>query len=546
MKIKKFAKFCVFALAICVLSPISASGYSTQLGNGYLWTSLPDALNGYGFGGGLAVSADGQIVYVGGSQIRFSQDGGKTWSNRSGAIDIINGPAMATSASGRYAVAVVNQERTWVTSDYGVTWTAALQKGQWQRVAMSSSGQYIAVTNTGGYLYVSNNYGASFTQTSVASEIQGKDTMTDVAISGDGSRIIVSTNSLVGKVFLSNNFGVSFSAISAAKLGSSNWESVDISGDGTTLIAAVNRDNLWVSRDSGTTWDQSRPTVVTGSAARVLSSATSHDGTKIIVGLMGYVVISTDSGVTWKTRPGAPNLSFYTVATSQDGFTIYGNGGGTTMYKSLPSQIWLDSGTVSFFLPVCGDFSGSDTSISASSVKLEVDTMTAAANGDGATYSYFTETDTALWGATYNYGQTRDPICQYSDLDGNIIIERTRFISSSPSHSETTTNTTDFIQFVGGWTISGPSGYRGSPCGNLARPHAASVTTSCTPGILADYQQLSQYGMVDWRDSTLRSGTLGLQSGLAYTAVKVRKAAIAGAAPSTTFTATETFTLTSV
>ena len=52
--------------------------------------------------------------------------------------------------------------------------------------------------------------------------------------------------------------------------------------------------------------------------------------------------------------------------------------------------------------------------------------------------------------------------------------------------------------------------------------------------------------MVDWRDSTLRSGTLGLQSGLAYTVVKVRKAAIAGAAPSTTFTATETFTLTSV
>lgn len=544
MKIKKLAKLCAIALALCVLSPITANGYSTQLGNGYLWASVPDALNGYGFGGGLAVSADGQIIYVGAQQIRFSQDGGKTWSNRSAGIDNIGSPAMATSASGQFAVAVVNQDRTWVTSDYGVTWNAALGRGQWQRVAMSASGQYIAVTNTGGYLYVSNNYGASFTQTSVASEIQGKDTMTDVAISGDGSRVIVSTNSLVGKVFLSNNFGVSFSAISTSKLGSSNWESVDVSGDGTTLIAAVNRDNLWVSRNGGVDWSQSRPTVVAGSAARVLSSAISYDGTKIIVGLMGYVVISIDSGSTWNTRPGAPNLSFFTVATSQDGFTIFGNGGGTALYKSLPSQIWLDAGTVTFFLPTCENPDGANTSIAATSVRLEVDTMTAAANSDAATYIYFTETDTALWGATFNYGQRREVDCGYSDLSGSIIITRGRFISSAPAFSETTTNTTDFIQYVGG--SKDVNGYRGSPCGNLSIPHAVSVTQSCSSGILADYQQLSQFGMVDWRDNSLSAGTQGLQSGNAYVAVKIRRSAIRSAPTGTTWAATETFTLTSV
>lgn len=547
MKIQKIAKFCTLVLAICVLSPISANGYTTKLDNGYVWSALPEALTGYGFGGGLAVSADGQIVYVGGTQIRFSQDGGKTWVNRSGSIDKIQSPAMATSASGRYVVSVTNQERTWVSSDYGVNWTAALPTGQWQRVSMSSSGRYIAVTNTGGFLYVSSDFGVSFTKVSVANAIEGKDVMTDVAMSGDGSRIIVSTNAIIGKVFISNNYGYNFSEVSASKLGAANWNSVDISGDGATLIAAVNRDNLFVSHDGGVTWNQSRPTII-GNVAGVLSSAISYDGSKIVVGLFGYVVISTDSGVTWNTRPGAPNLSFYTVALSQDGFIIYGNGGGTTMYKSNPSQVWQDAGTVTLLLPECGDFSGSLTSIAASSVKLEVDTMSAAANSDASTYYYFTETDTALWGASYNYGQSRDTVCEYSDLSGSVIITRGRFISSSTAHSETTTNTLDFIQYVGNTKSAYGNGgnYKGSSCGNLTNAHSANVTQSCGPGILANYDLLTQSGMVDWRDQSQTNGVQGVQSGNAYVVVKIKKSAISGAPSGTTFAATETYTLTSV
>jgi hypothetical protein len=263
---------------------------------------------------------------------------------------------------------------------------------------------------------------------------------------------------------------------------------------------------------------------------------------------MGYVVISTDSGVTWKTRPGAPNLSFYTVATSQDGFTIYGNGGGTTIYKSLPSQIWQESGTVSFFLPTCENPDGANTSIAAASVRLEVDTASAAVNSDGSTYIYFTETDTALWGASYDYGQTRDVMCDYANLDGSVIIERGRFISSAPAFSETTTNTTDFIQYVGNtrWTGVNSGNYKGNACGNLVMPHSVSVTQSCSSGVLADYSQLTQFGRVDWRDTLVKSGTQGVQSGNAYVVVKIRKSAISGAPIATTFAATETFTVTSV
>jgi hypothetical protein len=218
------------------------------------------------------------------------------------------------------------------------------------------------------------------------------------------------------------------------------------------------------------------------------------------------------------------------------------------MYKSNPSQVWQDAGTVTLLLPECGDFNGSLTSLAATSVRLEVDTMTAAANSDGGTYYYFTETDTALWGASYNYGQSRDVGCEYSNLSGSVIISRGRFISSSAAYSETTTNTTDFIQYVGNTKLAYGNGgnYKGSSCGNLTSAHSANVTQSCSAGILANYDQLSQRGMVDWRDQSQTYGSQGVQSGNAYVVVKIKKSAISGAPGGTTFVATETFTLTSV
>jgi photosystem II stability/assembly factor-like uncharacterized protein len=555
VKIRSIAKFCAIALAICVLSPISASGYGTKLDNGRDWYPLSDAMTDGTQG--VATSGDGRIVYaLEYRNVRFSDDGGVTWSDRGAGIDwTFSAWDLATSLSGQYVVITQNGGYIFTSNDYGRTWVKktnvvggcwARADGQWRRTSMSYSGQYQVVMENCGTIFVSSNYGGSFQEKIIDPSLVNQDVFADVEISGAGSRIIIPTDSRIGKVYLSTNFGASFSEITALSFAKEkNWTTVEVSGDGMTLLACAAQDNIWTSRDGGTTW---RESVVAGGveAKDWLAATISYDGTNIGIGRAGTILTSSNGGQAWEARPGSPESRWVGIASSQDGFIMYANGGGSSLYRSDPTWIWYDSGTVTFFLPICGNDASKNTSISASSVKLEVDTLTAAANSDGATYTYFTETDTALWGATYDYGETRDPICQYSALDGNVIIERTRFISSSPRHSETTTNTTDFIQFVGGWTISGPSGYMGSPCGNLARPHAASVTTSCTPGILADYQQLSQYGMADWRDSTLRAGVLGLQSGLAYTAVKVRKSAIAGAPPSTTFSATETFTLTSV
>jgi hypothetical protein len=208
------------------------------------------------------------------------------------------------------------------------------------------------------------------------------------------------------------------------------------------------------------------------------------------------------------------------------------------------------TGTVSLGLPECQELGAEyDTSVAARSVLLMSDTMSANANSDAATYIYFTETDTALWGAEYNYGSTQDQAtCMPNALTGTVTITRGRFMSNAPAYSETTTNTVDFIQYIGNTKITGVNSgaYKGSACGNMTLPRAASVTVSCSSGVLADYSQLTQSGSVAWRDGSQTSGVSGNQSSNAYVVVKVRKGAIAGAPALASFVSTETFTVTSV
>ena len=556
MRKKRIAKFFALALAICVLSPISASGYGTKLDNGRDWFELPGALRESSQG--VATSGNGEIVYtLEPNNVRYSADGGATWSDRGDGVDWGSaGWDLATSASGAHVMITANGGYVHVSNDYGLTWTKktnivggcwAQAQGQWRRASMSYSGQYMVVMENCGTVFVSSDYGQTFTERVIDPSVTGQDAIADVEISGDGSRVIVPTDMRNGKVFLSTNYGVTFNEITELTFpDKKNWTTVEVSGDGMTMLACAAGDNIWTSRDGGATW---RESVVAGgpSAKDWVAATISNDGQNIGIGRTGTILTSADGGQSWEARAGAPNSRWVGMASSQDGFIMYGNAGGAQIFKSLPTWIWFDKGTVTFYLPMCEDFNGSLASVGAWSVRLHVDTLTAGINVDGSTYAYYTETDTAGWGAVYDYGQSMNAVCEYDSLDGTVTITRGRFISSSPTHSETTTNTTDFIQYIGNTKVSGVNSgnYRGTSCGNLTLPRAASVTTSCTPSILADYSTLTQSNSVLWRDNSQTSGVRGNQSAHAYVVVKVKKTALAGAAGAT-FTATETFTLTSL
>jgi hypothetical protein len=214
------------------------------------------------------------------------------------------------------------------------------------------------------------------------------------------------------------------------------------------------------------------------------------------------------------------------------------------------------AGTVTIGLSECPALDSSyNTSVAARSVVLYSDTASAIANTDGSTYIYFTMKDVSEWGAVYSYGSTQNlATCDAEEMTGTVTITRGRFMASNggtalPALSETTTNTVDFIQYIGNTKLTGVNGgsFKGNACGNMNHiSKAANVTQSCSSGILADFAQLTQSGSVAWRDGSQRTGVNGNQSSNAYVVVKVRKGAISSAPTGTSFVSTETYTVTSV
>lgn len=566
MRVKAIAKLCAIAVAMAALLPISASAYGTKLDNGRDWFELPGALRSSSQG--VATSGDGEYVYtLEPNNVRFSDDGGATWSDRGAGVDwSSSGWDLATSENGQYVVISANGGYIHTSNNYGITWvkkTAVLGgcwgagQGQWRRTSMSYSGQHQVVMENCGTIQVSSDFGVSFTERIISSSITGNDAIADIEISADGSRIIVPTDARFGKVFLSSNFGGSFSEISALTYATKkSWTTVEISGDGQTLVACAAQDNIWVSRDGGSTWRESL-LFNTRAEKDWVAATISYDGKNIGIGRSGTILTSSDGGSSWEARPGAPSSRWVGMASSRDGFIMYGNAGGARIYKSLPTFIWFDAGTVTIFHKCTSDAS-TVTSVQAQSVTLILDTATVAS--DTSTYFYYTETNTALWGATYDYGQKQSAEdCSYSDMTGSMTLERGPFISSwSSTYSETSTvgSNTDFVQYIGNTNSFGAGYFNTNNCGNTTVPNI-NVANPCD---FTDANKQGEWPRLDTgiskvvRGSFIRSGVSLPKTGIQVTplnpatifvVVKAKKSLIMSAPTRTSWVATETFTVTS-
>jgi len=507
----------------------------------------------------IATSDGGAIVYSAiGPNIYRSNNYGATWADVtneyvSAAETFRN---MGVSSDGAVIVIADYRGFIWLSRDSGTHWVKNIDPlgtgllvfsgtpmgyGYWLKVSVSGTGQRIVVgSSEGGDVFISDDYGSRFSRVHVA----GLYSAEDISMSVDGS-VILLADYQNSQVFISRTYSATFTKVSS--LGASRWLTVAVSGDARYLLAgSFSSGSVWISRDVGASWTQS--TVYSGSVPDAYRSTISDDGSRIVV--MNYSnppLISNDFGVTFTERNTfAPtSSSWYSVASSSDGSRIYlaGNAG---LYKSTPTL--ADQDTVTLLLDICLSDTSTSTSVMAASVVLLTDTASAIVNSETGTYIYFSETDTALWGSTYDYGSTQDAqSCAYTDLNGTLTLTRGRFMASTNSLalSETTTNTTDFIQYIGNTESS--SKYSGLRCGNMnASPrNTISVTTSCTTAIQANYQQLTYLSSLQVRDSSVKKGVLGQPSGRIYTHVKVKTSAIAGAPSGTTWVATETFTVTS-
>lgn len=206
---------------------------------------------------------------------------------------------------------------------------------------------------------------------------------------------------------------------------------------------------------------------------------------------------------------------------------------------------------------VCPTSTARLTSVQAQSVLLVLDTATVAS--DTATYHYYTETNTALWGATYDYGSKQNVDCSYSEQVGNMTLSRGPFISSAgASYSETSTigANVDFIQYIGNINDTGTAYTNTNNCGNTTVPNL-NVANKCdfiTAGASrqAEWPALSQGTPIVIRTGISQGTSLAkigtfVTSGNAATVfviVKAKKTKIATAPTSTSWVSTETFTVT--
>jgi hypothetical protein len=204
---------------------------------------------------------------------------------------------------------------------------------------------------------------------------------------------------------------------------------------------------------------------------------------------------------------------------------------------------------------ICPADTSTVTSVQAQPVRLILDPATIAI--DTADYHYYTETNTALWGASYDYGQKQSLDCTYSNITGTMTLTRGPIISSIPGYSETTAaGSADFVQYVGNLNLSGTSYSFTNNCGNTTVPNL-NVANPC------DFQDSSKQG--DWPvvflgssqivRTGVRSGTplpaTGVQTTAGHAAtifivMKVKKSVVAAAPANTQWISSETFTVTTV
>lgn len=177
--------------------------------------------------------------------------------------------------------------------DRGTTWPALTNFGAraWFSGKVSSNGLTIAATTTSANVYVSTDGGNTVSTVAVS----GASQITQIAMSGDGTKILVLDNSN-GRAFMSLNSGASFTKVFDA--GQSSNGHVAISRDGTTQILNYNAGSSGVLLTTNN-WS-TNTNVSPGSSAVSQSTFCNGNGRVIFVGDNGGQVWRTvDQGATW-------------------------------------------------------------------------------------------------------------------------------------------------------------------------------------------------------------------------------------------------------
>ena len=166
----------------------------------------------------------------------------------------------------------------------------------------------------------------------------------DIDVSDNGQVVAV-----VGQydfVYVSTNGGSTWTKPASANPSTRDWIGVDVSPDGTKIVAAYNGylspssgdGGVWYSSDSGATWTNRSPSDGMSTFFRLSDVAMSDNGSKMIAcgdvynsSNTGYIWVSTDSGQSWSFG-GSPRKYFRGCTMDSDGSVMYASGNGQSGY----------------------------------------------------------------------------------------------------------------------------------------------------------------------------------------------------------------------
>lgn len=297
---------------------------------GTKWTKLADTRAWVG----LTMSSDGKRLagVVDKGYIYVSGDFGETW----GAPKPTTGGGLAWSgiagsADGRNLVATVSGGPAYRSTDYGTIWTTSTGYSYSGKGLVASSDGMQLVTNGGIALYTSIDGGVTWGTRGTPGPVNS------VAIEGDGkSMAFVGPSSTI---YMSLNMGASWSGVSAPSNAGAvaSVDGLAISTDGSRLMILTSGSALVTGSAynfhvrKGATWASA---AFPGSFSTSPLMAVSANNAFILVGVPnGFLYTSSDGGMTWKARTSTAQ-KWSAVAMSADGTHMVAAENGGSIYTS--------------------------------------------------------------------------------------------------------------------------------------------------------------------------------------------------------------------
>lgn len=276
--------------------------------------------------------AGARLVTVGDrGHILYSDDQGKTWTQ-----------AKVPSRQLLTAVFFVDDSHGWAvghdsqilaTTDGGVTWTKQFEDLKREAPLLDV---WFKDANTG---FAVGAYGALLTTTDggahwadVSDRIDNEDQFhyNGIAYVKDAGLFIVGEQ---GSMFRSSDDGQTWEKLEGPYEGS--LFGVISTAQPRTLLAYGLRGNLYRSTDFGSTWEQVELNAARGALEFGLSGATLlEDGSIVVVGNGGSVVVSHDDGLTFSVFNRPDRISLSSVTAAGNGNLILAGQGGVRVAKA--------------------------------------------------------------------------------------------------------------------------------------------------------------------------------------------------------------------